>query len=106
MALEISMEEHLRDITKKYAFYVRNVRDIIAKKGITPEDLRACLLYLSATNDAYKGEKITLMADKEAELEKRKTITEIFNFLSTKCTSFKYLRTYLSTLKFMKTMRD
>ena len=103
--LEFILEQNLKDIIKKYAFYVGAVRRIIEEKGVTPEDLRECVLNLSTLSEVSKGEKLIPMADKEVELEKRKTIIEIFNFLTTKCASFLNYEIFEDILDYYK-IRD
>lgn len=85
MDLEYILEKNLKQIMKKYASYVDCLRAMIKGKGVTPEDLRAYLLSLPTFT---KGQKLSLLSDKEAELEKCNTIATIFTFLTTKCASF------------------
>ena len=88
MDLEFILEKNLKEIVKKYAFYVDSLRAIIEEKGILPEALQSFLLSLPAFSDSCKGKKLSLLSDKETELKQCQTITAIFTFLTTKCASF------------------
>ena len=64
------------------------MRTILIEKAVSPEGLRSYLLSLPATNRSYEGQNLTLLSNKEAELQKCDSVTDIFNFLTTKCASF------------------
>ncbi len=86
--LEIRLEQNTDDIMTKYAAYVDCIRAKIQDKKVPPEELCSYLLTLAAFNSSYKGKKLALLSDKKAELEKKDTITGIFTFLITECSSF------------------
>ena len=86
--LEIVLEENIDDIMTKYAAYVDCIRAKIQDKKVPPDELCSYLLTLAAFNSSYKGQKLALLSDKKAELEKKDTITGIFTFLITECSSF------------------
>ncbi len=88
MDLKFILDENLDEIITKFASYVYCLRTSIEAKGVTPEDLCSYLLSLSAFNNSYEGEMLTLMSDRKLELKKKNSITEIFDFLTTECTSF------------------
>ena len=88
MDLEFILEKNLDEIITKYASYVDCLRIIVREKGILPEDLCSYLLSLSASSKSSKGQKLSLLSDKKSELEKKTTITDIFNFLTTECAFF------------------
>ncbi len=96
----------LKEIIKKYGSYVDTLRAIIEEKGVSPEALQSYLLTLSATSESYKGQKLTLLSDKETELEKCQTITAIFKFLITKCASFLNYEVFQSILEHYKVVED
>lgn len=83
--LEFILDKNLKEIITKYASYVDCVRECVEEKGVTPEKLQTYLLSLPATT---RAQELTLLSDKKKELLETKTITEIFNFLITECTSF------------------
>lgn len=99
MDLEFILQKNLKGIIKKYASYVDTLRSIVNEKGVTPEDLRSYLMSLPAFSASYKGQKLSLLADKEAELEKCNTVTSIFTFLTTKCASFLNYEIFQSILE-------
>ncbi len=86
MDLEFILKKYLKEIIRKYASYVDTLRAIIEEKGVSPEALQSFLLSLPATSQSQN--MLTLLSDKEQELEKCTTVTAIFSFLTTKCTSF------------------
>ena len=88
MDLEFILRKNLKEIIVKYASYVDCLRSILEEKGVSPEALRSYLLSLPATNKSCKGQNLTLLSDKEAELQRCDSVTDIFNFLTTKCASF------------------
>ena len=88
MDLEFILEKNLSEIITKYASFVDCLRAAISDKGISPEDLQSYLLSLPASSKSHKGQKLTLLSDKEIELKNCNTITGIFTFLTTKCASF------------------
>lgn len=87
--LKFVLMKNLDAIVTKFASYVNFLRAEIVTMGISPEDLRLFLLSLSALDNSSKKEvMLTLMSDKKLELMKLETITGIFTFLITDCTSF------------------
>lgn len=89
MDLKFILEKNLKNIIKKYASYVDCLRGIIEEKGVTPKVLKSYLLSLPAfCSNSFNAQRVTLMSDKEIQLEKAETITDIFTFLTTKCASF------------------
>ena len=106
MDLKFVLDKNLDGIITKYASYVDCLRGIIKEKGVPPEDLRSYILSLSAFSKSYKGEMLTLMSDKECELEKKETITSIFTFLTTKCASFLNYEIFQKILEYYKVSDD
>ncbi len=88
MDLKYNLERNIDKIITKYGSYVDCLRERINEKEVSPEDLRAYLLTISAFNSSYKGQLLTLMSDRKDELERNETITQIFNFLVTQYASF------------------
>ena len=86
--LEFILERNITEIMFKYASYTDCIRATVQGKGVTVEELRYYLLHLPAVNKTHKDQNLTLLADKEVELEKCNTIIEIFTFLTKKCASF------------------
>ncbi len=88
MDLEFIHENNHQEINVKYGSYVDCLCSKIEEKGVSPEALRSFLLSLSASSSSSKRKKLTLLYDFQQGLEKCDTVTAIFNFLKTKCTSF------------------
>lgn len=86
--LERVLHRQLQDIVTKYAVYVDCLRVAVVEKKVTVNDLVSYLLSLPATSLSRNGQNLTLLFNRETELKKRNTITEIFNILTTKCASF------------------
>lgn len=100
MDLKFMLEKNLKNIIKKYASYVDCLRAIIEEKKVTPKALKSYLLSLPAfCSSSSNAERLTLMSDKEIELENAETVTDIFTFLTTKCASFLNFDIFQTILK-------
>ena len=88
MDLQFILKRNLKQIIAKYASYVDCLRAIIQDKGVPAGELRTYLLSLSATSKSSKGQTLTLLSDKETELQGCDSVADIFSFLTTKCASF------------------
>ena len=106
MDLEYILETNLEEIIVKFAGYVDCLRAAVKEKGVLAEDLRSYLLSLPAFRKGYKGQKLTLLYDKETELKKCDSVTDIFNFLKTKCASFLNYELFKHILKYYKISED
>lgn len=104
--LEFILERNLKDIITLFAAYVDTLRSIIKEKGVSPDELQTYLISLPAFKENHKGKKLTLLANKEAELEKCDSIPKIFKFLSTKCSSFLDYEIFEDIMKFYKISKD
>ena len=82
------LETSLEDITTKYARYVDCLRASIEKKKFSLDNLRTFLLAIPAFRCSSKGVTLTALSDEEAELSKKRTLNEIFDFLITRYSSF------------------
>lgn len=106
--LELILERNLREIISKYASYVDCLRIAIIEKKVSVDDLRSYLLSLSATSQSFKGPTLTLLSDKETQLQNCGTVTDVFNLLTTRCASFlnydifEYIRKRYSILNTQK----
>ncbi len=88
MDLRFILRRNLKDITKKYAFYVDCLRTVLEEKGVTAEALHSYLLSVSAFSSSCSGHRLALVSDNKHELEKAETVRDIFDFLTTECASF------------------
>ena len=86
--LKSILENNLEEIIAKYSCYTVMLCFAVEEMGVPLKELREFLLGLSAVDSHYKGRKISLVSGQEAELEKKKTIRDIFNFLKTQYASF------------------
>lgn len=82
------LKENLQAIISKYASYVHRLCKLIEAKGESPESLRLHILSLSFHTTDEKRQSLAPMSKKRTELEKCKTVNEIFTLLATECASF------------------
>ena len=99
MDLNFILEKNLDEVITRYASYVDCLRATVDSRGVTTEELRQFLMSLPAFNSNYKGRQIPLLIDKREELQKKKTITDIFSFLTTQHASFMNYDTYQAILE-------
>ena len=88
MDLQYILKRNLKAIVKKYGLYVDCLRTILQEKGATPSELRDHLHSVSVFSANCTEHGLALIPDKDHQLNKAESITDIIVFLKNQCSSF------------------